>query len=84
MSHLSVDPGSIAGVLLFSAVGIGFAIEGATAIIKREITAGRKKSPHHIVIYGKKAVLMGLGVMLFGLYFSIQGILITVKSHRLH
>jgi hypothetical protein len=68
--------------LLFGAVGFGFVNVGVKAISNREIETGRKRSRYHTTVHGKNAILTGVGAVLFGLYWVVQGALEFAKFYQ--
>ena len=81
-SPLHSEP-SIGGALI-ACVGGFFAVRfGVQTIRKGEITAGPKRGPYQ-TIRGKHAIQMGLGIVLFGLFFLVPGIWIFIEQLRQH
>jgi len=79
---MNYSPPSLGTALLCGAVGVFFIFGGVKAVIKREAEGGRRHSSHHIIVRGKNAITMGIGLILFGLYWVTLGVLDLLKLRQ--
>jgi tellurite resistance protein TehA-like permease len=74
-SHSGPDP---VFPLLGAAMGLYLAFVGVRVVIRRETKIGPKGGPYNTV-YGKEAISVGIGFILFGLFFVVFGILAFLR-----
>jgi hypothetical protein len=76
------SPPNVPLALLGCALGLFFIVHGVKVIIRRETKARLGRGPYvHLV--GKNAIQMGIGIIGFGFFWLILGVITLVYLYRL-
>jgi hypothetical protein len=82
LSSPSTSPPNVPFALLSCVLGVFFIVHGIKAIIRRETKARMGRSGPYQVISGKYAIQMGMGIIMFGLFWLALGIVTLAYLYR--